>query len=188
MTKFLLLLGVTGVGKSTIIKELMKLDERFVYISPYMTRQLRDGETEKISIDDDTFDTMIAEGKFLTVNKLYNVRYGTPREPIESAFQNNLFPILDFPISDLKTVESAFPTALYPVYVQPPSISILKERLTGRIERFEAAQSELEHMKENTDAIELFITNHEGRARETAATIYEQYMRSMYNKNKEHEN
>ena len=44
MQKFLLLLGVSGVGKSTIIRKLLAMDERFVYISPYITRQLREGE------------------------------------------------------------------------------------------------------------------------------------------------
>ncbi|HBD04983.1 TPA: hypothetical protein DCZ32_00830, partial [Candidatus Uhrbacteria bacterium] len=58
MSKLLLLLGPSGVGKSAIIDELSKLDSRFVYISPYMTRPLRQGERNKIAVSDEQMDEM----------------------------------------------------------------------------------------------------------------------------------
>ena len=67
MSKFLLLLGPSGVGKSAIIDELSKLDSRFVYISPYMTRPLRVGERNKVAISDKQMDKMWARGELLSV-------------------------------------------------------------------------------------------------------------------------
>ncbi|MBI2459148.1 MAG: hypothetical protein HYV53_01175 [Parcubacteria group bacterium] len=58
MSKFLLLLGPSGVGKSAIIDELSKFDNRFVYISPYMTRPLRLGEKNKVAVSDEQMDEM----------------------------------------------------------------------------------------------------------------------------------
>jgi len=68
LTKFLLLLGVSGVGKSTIIEALRKIDNRFVYISPYITRMLRDGEKDKIFVADSAMDETNKRGEFLVVN------------------------------------------------------------------------------------------------------------------------
>ncbi|MBU4010588.1 MAG: guanylate kinase, partial [Proteobacteria bacterium] len=62
LSKFLLLLGVSGVGKSTLIRELKRLDERFIYISPYMTRPLREGESDKIEVSNEEMDLMISKG------------------------------------------------------------------------------------------------------------------------------
>jgi len=77
--KLLLLLGPSGVGKSTIIKDMLARDRRFVYVTPYMTRPLRKGETDKISISDAELDTMIAGNQFWSVNTLYGVRYASPK-------------------------------------------------------------------------------------------------------------
>jgi len=48
----------SGVGKSCIIEELIKIDDRFTYISPYVTRPLRDGEKNKIHISGEEMDEM----------------------------------------------------------------------------------------------------------------------------------
>jgi guanylate kinase len=129
MSKFLLLLGPSGVGKTAIIEELYRLDSRFVYISPYMTRRLRKGEKNKISISDNQMDKLQNRGKFLVVNSLYGIRYGTPISPIIKALTENKFPVLDWPISKIKVVTQAFPDQLYIVYISPPSIEILCDRL-----------------------------------------------------------
>ncbi|MCG2688206.1 hypothetical protein L6250_01035 [Candidatus Parcubacteria bacterium] len=129
MSKFLLLLGVSGVGKSSIIEELTKLDSRFVYISPYMTRPLRDGEKNKIPITNEQMDEMWKKNELLAINELYGIRYATPRLPIIQALNEKNFPVLDWPISKIRTMRQAFPNQLYVVYIVPPSIEVLQQRL-----------------------------------------------------------
>lgn len=80
MTKFLLLLGPSGTGKSTIIRELRQMDERFIYISPYITRPLRENETDKVHISDQEMDLRKENGEFLTINNLYGIRYATSHD------------------------------------------------------------------------------------------------------------
>ncbi len=130
MSKFLLLLGPSGVGKSLIIEELLRLDSRFVYISPFMTRSLREGEKNKISISSEEMDEMWNSGELLVINKLYGIRYATPRLPIVQALAQGNFPVLDWPISRIKTMTQAFPNQLCVIYVSPPSIEALRQRLT----------------------------------------------------------
>lgn len=129
MSKFLLLLGPSGVGKSMIIKELIKLDNKFIYISPYITRSLREGEKDKISVSDLEIDEMQNRGELLVINPLYGVRYATPRTPIVKALSEELFPVLDWPIDHIQVMTEAFPGKLYIVYIAPPSIQVLAQRL-----------------------------------------------------------
>lgn len=148
MSRFLLLLGPSGVGKSTVIEALKRLDPRFVYISPYMTRPLRAGEINKVAVSDTELDRLNAAGQILVVNNLYGVRYATPRRPIEEALMTEKFPVLDWPVDRLPVMQQAFPGRLFTVYLAPPSLETLAERIAsdGRDQngsRFESAKAEL---------------------------------------------
>jgi orotidine-5'-phosphate decarboxylase len=184
-SKFLLLLGVSGVGKSTIIRELRKFDSRFVYISPFMTRELRFGETDKIPITGEQMDEMERQGKLLVLNELYGVRYATPREPIEQAFAGEQFPLLDWPIDRLHVMQQAFPEKIFTVYVEPPDTETLRRRLAdGRDpeeKRMDAAMAELATLAQGTydDAVNHRVVSSEGEATSVAHAIYHEYIRAM---------
>lgn len=182
-TKFLLLLGPSGVGKSTIIRGLRLLDNRFSYIAPYTTRRLRPGESDKIPVSDVDFDILERRGMFLTVNHLYGVRYGTPREPIEAAFRNNLFPVLDWPLNQLQVMEENYPGRILPVYLTPPSIDALQQRLSdGRdpsAARLTAGVSELLSVSQAPHSIRYKVINYDGMADATVQEVYRIYMSSL---------
>ena len=187
MSKFLLLLGPSGVGKSTIIEELIRIDERFTYISPYMTRGLRNGEKNKISISNDQMNELWGKGELLVINTLYdNVRYATPRYPIIQAFEENRFPVLDWPISRIQIMTESFSDQLYLVYIAPSSINVLKNRLTidGRDtdgKRLENARNELRaYWSHEYDGIfNLEIVSEENEITQIAHTIYDNYLLSF---------
>jgi guanylate kinase len=184
-SKFLLLLGVSGVGKSTIIRELRKLDSRFVYISPFMTRGLRLGEADKTPITGEQMDEMERQRKLLVVNELYGVYYATPREPIEQAFAEGQFPLLDWPIDRLRLMQQAFPEKLFTVYIEPPDVETLRRRLAdGRDpqeKRMEAATAELAMLAQGAydDVINHRVVSNEGEAALIAHAIYREYIRAV---------
>lgn len=187
MSKFLLLLGPSGVGKSSIIEELIQLDSRFVYISPFMTRSLRYGEKNKISISNGEMDEMSERGEFLVINELYGIRYATPRQPIEQALRDNNFPVLDWPINRISVMTEAFPNQLYTVYVSPPSIEALQQRL-ARDDR-DADGHRLRSAREELKALESFrhsgiydfeIVSEENQVPKVAQTIYANYLRQFF--------
>lgn len=191
MSKFLLLLGPSGVGKSTIIHELRDLDSRFIYISPYITRPLRESEKDKISITDDVMDTMDKKGEFLIINKLYGIRYATPKAPVTKALEEQKFPVLDWPVNEMGIMTQAFPRSLLTVYIAPPTIEELKRRLDkdGRDtngSRFRDAKEELESYQAGKfdDLCDLKVVNQTGQTTEISQKIYSTYLKSIGEGNK----
>lgn len=185
-TKFLLLLGVSGVGKSTIIKELRKIDSRFKYISPYMTRSLRKGEVDKICVTDDAMDEMDRKGEFLTINKKYGIRYATPLKPIIEALSESRFPVLDWPINRLSVMTGSFNGRLYVVYMAPPSVEELERRLSkdsrdAKGSRIFEAREELKkfHSGNYAGLYDLCVTTQSGEEDTIAQSIYEFYLKSL---------
>jgi guanylate kinase len=95
---FLLISGPSGIGKSSVIKELRALDPKFVYIKPYTTRPLRMGEMDKVSIPIPEMMALKENGKLVALNFLYGNYYGTPLDPILDALDQGLFPVIDWPV------------------------------------------------------------------------------------------
>ncbi len=180
-TKFLLLLGPSGVGKTSLIQRLRQLDDRFVYISPYVTRKLRKGETDKVSVSKKKLDKLVHDGKILVVNHLYGVRYATPCEPIEQAFEAEKFPLLDWPVHRLDVMEQHFPGRLFKVYVEADPETLRQRLAADRRDptqsRLTAGLAELERLarSEYDLLIDYRIVNSAGAVDAIAQTIYEQY-------------
>jgi len=138
---FVVLLGVSGVGKSTIIRRILDTSQEFVYVKPYMTRPLRDGETEKISVLNIEFDAMQARGDFLVVNEHYGFKYGTPKNSIISIIESGKTPILDYQLSTIENLKNdAY--SLLTIYIRPDSIDEWHDRLK-QSEQYDESRSEL---------------------------------------------
>jgi guanylate kinase len=181
-TKFLLLLGPSGVGKTSIIQWLRQLDDRFVYISPYITRKLRKGETDKVSVSSKKLDKLVRDGKILVVNQLYDIRYATPREPIEQAFEAEKFPLLDWPVERLDVMEQHFPGRLFKVYIEtnPETLQqrLAADRRDPTQSRLTTGLAELGRLArgEYDPLIDYRIVNPTGEVDVVARTIYKQYL------------
>jgi len=141
--KFLLLLGPTGIGKSSIIKELLAMSDKHVYISPHISRPLRDGETDKVHVPRE--EILANKDKYVSVQELYGNVYATPRQAIEDAFAAGKTPVLDFPVHKAHELEAHFPCTK--VYVATRTLGELIDRLKERPERITAAVHELNAFK-----------------------------------------
>lgn len=182
--KFILLFGPSGAGKSTIIRHLKEMDSRFVYISPYTTRELRLGETDKIHANLETIQQLDEEGKLLTVNLIYGIYYATPKDVIDQALANGMFPVLDWPIASMDVILKNYSSNLFTAYIEPESLEVLKERLgrDGRDKegkRFMAAKNELEryYHGEFDELIDMKVLNLQDCDLEAAVKIYQNILR-----------
>ncbi|MTJ09544.1 hypothetical protein [Anabaena sp. UHCC 0204] len=101
---------------------------------------------------------------------------------IENALQKGCFPIFDWLIKNLDILQKNFPHQIYSVYVKPPSLDVLQQRLNdGRDPqkiRLKAAVTELNKL-ENGDyanCIDYVIVNEQEKADLIAQNIYPSYL------------
>ncbi len=128
MNPFVLVLGPSGVGKSTIIKKLIDDNQQLKYITPITDRPPRKGEHFKISVTPEEFARREKNGEFVAVNHYFTYRYGTPRQKIQEIFNKNQTPILDMIFSGVPKFYE-YKDILFKIYLRPPTLLELQDRL-----------------------------------------------------------
>jgi guanylate kinase len=90
----------------------------------------RDGEHYRF-LDDAAFDQLIADGGLLEWASYAGHRYGTPVEPVRHALDEGHTVVLEIDVQGARQVRERVPEALL-VFLKPPSLEALEERLRGR--------------------------------------------------------
>ncbi|MDO4754236.1 MAG: guanylate kinase [Bacillota bacterium] len=132
--KLFVVSGPSGVGKGTICKELLcKYPDIKLSISA-TTRQPRKGEIDGESYFFKTreeFMEMVRTGKMLEYAEVYGNFYGTPMDRILDVVDGGENMILEIEMDGAMQVKKKYPEAIF-VFILPPSLDVLLERITGR--------------------------------------------------------
>ena len=127
--------GFSGAGKGTLMKELMrKYPENYALSISATTRNPRDGEVdgrEYFFLSREKFEKMIANNELIEYAKYVENYYGTPRAYVEKMLDEGKDVILEIEIQGAMKIREKFPDTLL-VFVCPPSMEELKNRLVGR--------------------------------------------------------
>ncbi|MBP2330156.1 guanylate kinase [Kibdelosporangium banguiense] len=126
--------GPSGVGKSTVVAELRRMDPSIFFSVSLTTRAQRPGEVDGSHyhfVDRARFDEMVAAQAFLEWAEYAGNRYGTPRRPVLEAIDSGRPAILEIELQGARQVRAAMPEAQL-VMLVPPSWETLVGRLTGR--------------------------------------------------------
>ncbi|ABB15039.1 MULTISPECIES: guanylate kinase [Carboxydothermus] len=126
--------GPSGAGKGTICQEIRKRNPNLFYSISATTREKRVGEIDGVHyyfIDRQQFEKMIANDEFLEWADVYGNYYGTPKKPVFEALARGQDVILEIDIKGARQVKKTYPEGVF-VFILPPSISILEERLRKR--------------------------------------------------------
>ncbi|WIX78119.1 guanylate kinase [Amycolatopsis carbonis] len=133
--------GPSGVGKSSVVGELRKLEPDIYFSVSVTTRKPRPGEVDGSHyhfVERAEFDRMVADGRLLEWAEFAGNCYGTPREPVERALAAGRPAVLEIELQGARQVRAAMPEARL-VMLMPPSWDELVGRLTGRGTESEAA-------------------------------------------------
>ncbi|MDI3530696.1 MAG: guanylate kinase [Candidatus Atribacteria bacterium] len=126
--------GPSGVGKSTVRKEVMKRCSGLRYSISCTTRPPREGEINGVDylfVDLSTFEAMKRQGEFLEWARVHGNYYGTPRKPIEEWLKKGEDVILEIDVQGAKQVKKNFKGGVF-IFIAPPSLKALEERLKKR--------------------------------------------------------
>ena len=132
--QLIVLSGPSGVGKSTVIAELMSQRDNMYFSVSYTTRQPRVGEQDGVNynfVDRAEFERMIAAGELLEYAEYVNNYYGTSMKAIQDRLDAGIDVLLDIEVQGAAKVKSRCPEALF-IFIIPPSFEELSRRLHRR--------------------------------------------------------
>jgi len=126
--------GPSGVGKSTICKEIVRrLD--YVYLSiSVTTRPKSEGETDGQDywfISEEDFQRRIDNDLLLEYAEVFGHLYGTPKDKVEKALQAGKVVILEIDVQGAIKTKTAYPDAVT-IFILAPSEKDLAKRLNHR--------------------------------------------------------
>jgi len=131
----LVLSSPSGAGKTTITRLLLERDPTLSLSVSVTTRPPRPGEVDGRDynfIEQPQFAHMVAAGELLEHATVFGNSYGTPRRPIEAALAAGQDIVSDIDWQGTQQLSQAMPEDLVKVFVLPPSIAALRDRLQRR--------------------------------------------------------
>ena len=131
--KLFVISGASGVGKSTVLKQVMAVRSDLRFSVSATTRKPRPGEVEGESyyfVTKERFEEMIAQDAFLEYDAHMDNYYGTPAAQLEEKLETGSV-ILDIEPNGAFAVRSKRPDAIL-IFIAPPSLQELEQRLRSR--------------------------------------------------------
>jgi guanylate kinase len=150
--------GPSGVGKGTLIKEVLeRLDGLELSVSA-TTRPPREGEQDGLDyhfLDEEDFSKRLERGEFMEHASYSGHRYGTLLSEVEPRLERGASVVLEIELQGARQVRERLPEAVL-VFVAPPTAGVLRDRLERRgtdtaeqiDRRLEVAQQELDAQPE----------------------------------------
>jgi len=150
----------SGAGKTTLTRRLLdELRPRLEFSISHTTRKMRPNEVDGRDyhfVTPAEFQEMIERGEFAEHAYVHGNRYGTAQAPVEDALARGKDMIFDVDWQGALALAARWPEDALKIFILPPSLDVLAERLRGRATddpaviklRLEKALDELGHFGE----------------------------------------
>ncbi len=136
-SKIIILTAPSGAGKTTIKTKLLKeIPELLSFSVSATTRKIRAGEKDGVDyvfLNEDEFKDKIEHNEFVEWEMVYpGLYYGTTVDEMKRIWRDGKTPLLDVDVQGAINIKKQFGDNVLTIFIEPPSIEVLKERLTKR--------------------------------------------------------
>ena len=163
--KLFVISGSSGVGKGTVIKQLLSNHDDLKLSISYTTRSPRNGEEHGINyffVSKEDFKTAVDNNEFLEWAEFSGNCYGTKKSFVLNSLKNGEHVLLEIDTQGALQIKEKMPEAIL-IFIAPPSYDELVARLRGRkTESEEAIQKRLDFVKtekENSKYFDYIVIN-----------------------------
>jgi guanylate kinase len=164
----LVLSSPSGAGKTTLSRRLLDSDAVIELSISVTTRAKRNGEVDRHDyhfIGAGEFEAMAKRGDLLEWAEVFGNCYGTPRKPVEAALAAGRDVLFDIDWQGTQQLREKADRDLVSVFVLPPSVPDLENRLRSRAQdsdaviraRMDKASDEMSHWAE----YDYVVVNHD---------------------------
>ncbi len=132
--KLFVISGPSGAGKGTLVERVRASRPDLGLTVSATTREPRAGEVDGVNyyfLTDDEFSSRVEAGDFIEWAQVHAHRYGTLASEVDRNFATGQSLILEIDVQGALAVKERFPESVL-IFIEPPSLDILKERLIGR--------------------------------------------------------
>ena len=134
--RLIILTAPSGAGKTSITRFLLEKYDRLSFSVSATTRKPRTGEKEGIDyyfISVEDFQNKINAQAFVEWEMVYEGKYyGTLKSSLQQIWDAGRVPILDIDVQGAIHVQQQFPGTSLTIFIEPPSLEMLKMRLETR--------------------------------------------------------
>jgi len=167
LKKLIIITGPSGVGKGTVVKELLDRNKDIWLSISATTRNPRIGEKDGENyyfISDEKFKDMIDKKEFLEWAQFAGNYYGTPLSTVNEKIEKGFIVLLEIEVEGAKQIKEKFPESLS-IFLLPPSKAELEKRIRNRgTEKEEAIDRRLsraDYEIASSDEFDFVLTNHD---------------------------
>ncbi len=132
--KLFVVSGPSGVGKNSLLNQIVDTCDQVQYSVSATSRPIRPGEVDGKSyyfVSREQFESLIAEDALLEYAEYVGNYYGTPLEPIRQAIENGIDIVMDVEVVGALKIKRKMPEAVL-VFVTAPSFDVIRKRLVHR--------------------------------------------------------
>tara|TARA_Y100001970_G_scaffold161134_1_gene197084 strand:- start:4061 stop:4636 length:576 start_codon:yes stop_codon:yes gene_type:complete len=125
----------SGSGKTTLCKALQEVNSEIEWSVSYTSREKRSIEIDGIDynfISPDKFESLILEQELAEWENVHGFYYGTPKATLQNVINNNQTMLLELDVKGALRIKQLYDKNTYSIFIIPPSISHLRERLLKR--------------------------------------------------------
>lgn len=185
--QLLIVSAPSGSGKSTIVNFLMKEHPEFrlAFSVSATSRPPRGDEKDGVNyyfLTDEDFRGHIRAGDFLEYEEVYEKRlYGTLKSQVEEKLAAGMNVVFDVDVKGGINIKRHYGKKALSIFIQPPSIEVLRERLIGRntddMEQIEKRLAKAEYeMSFAKDFDHIIINDNLETAKQEAVTLLEEFL------------
>jgi guanylate kinase len=134
-TSLIVLSAPSGAGKTTLCKKLLEEFPDVMLSISCTTRARRFNEedgNDYFFLSREAFEKKISENGFAEWAKVHDNYYGTSHEFVEQAFRSGKSLLLDIDVQGAESLKKAYPKETLRIFISPPSMEALEDRLLGR--------------------------------------------------------